>query len=137
MNKFDNIINAITDNIVLFLILFVIFSWLLRCSSTQQADTIRLTERSQAVNSELDAITEDCSTVRCKQALTNAKQLISDSMDTLTEKDSEIKSKQEEIANQTIYTQTGKFIIWGSVIIVIIGLLYTFRDSIIKIIRPI
>lgn len=129
--------NAITDNVVLFLILLVIFSWLLKCSSAQQADTIRLTERGQAVNSQLDSALKECDTPECKQALLNAKQLIEDSMDTLTEKDSEIKSTQDQIANQTIYTNTGKFVIWGSVIIAILGILYVFKDSIIKIIRPI
>lgn len=140
MSKFDNLINTITDNIVLFLILFVIFSWLLRCSSPQQADTIRLQERTQSVSEQLDRATNDCNTDDCRKAIKQAKELIKDSLDIAINKDSEIAMKQKKIDNASLYTTVGEYVIWGSIVIAILGLLYVFRSQIaglIRLVRPI
>lgn len=135
MKKFDSIMNAITDNIVLFLILFVIFSWLLKCSSTTKADTVRLQERSEATIEQLDKAIEECGTDDCRTAMKRAKELIKDSMDTLTDKDADIADIQEQIKEDEIYADIGQFVVWG-VIALFVGLvLWTFRNQIIALIK--
>lgn len=114
---------------------------ILNCASSPQvADTVRIQERSESVTTNLDNASNECKTESCKKAMKDAKDLIKDSLDIMVNKDSEIKSKQKEIDNSSLYTSIGKYVVWGAVSLLILILLYVFRDqifSLIKLAKPI
>ena len=128
----------LNDNPWLILIA-IILAACLRCSSTDRADTIRLQERSETTLEQLDKAEKDCQTNDCKQAIKQAKELIKDSRNALSDKDSEIAEVKEEIQENEIYTDIGKFIVWGFIAVILGVILWTFRAQIfnlIKLVRP-
>ena len=129
----------LNDNPWLILIA-IILAACLRCSSTDRADTIRLQERSETTLEQLDKAEKDCQTNDCKQAIKQAKELIKDSRNALSDKDSEIAEVKEEIQENEIYTDIGKFIVWGFIAVILGVILWTFRAQIfnlIKLVRPV
>lgn len=129
----------LNDNPWLILIA-IILAACLRCSSTDRADTIRLQERSETTLEQLDSVIEDCSTTECKQAIKQAKELIKDSRTALSDKDSEITEVKEEIQENEIYTDIGRFIVWGFIAVTLCLALWIFKKQIfdlIKLVRPI
>ena len=133
------IFDWLNDNPWLILIA-IILVLCLRCSSTDRADTIRLQERSETTLEQLDKAEKDCLTSDCKQAIKQAKELIKDSRTALSDKDSEIAEVKEEIQENEIYTDIGKFIVWGFIAVILGVILWTFRAQIfnlIKLARPV
>ena len=129
----------LNDNPWLILIA-IILAACLRCSSTDRADTIRLQERSETTLEQLDKAEKDCQTNDCKQAIKQAKELIKDSRNALSDKDSEIAEVKEEIQENEIYTDIGRFIVWGFITVILGVILWTFRAQIfnlIKLVRPV
>ena len=121
------------------IVIGIILVLCLRCSSTDRADTIRLQERSETTLEQLDKAEKDCITTDCKQAIKQAKELIKDSRTALSDKDSEIAEVKEEIQENEIYTDIGKFIVWGFIAVILGVILWTFRAQIfnlIKLVRP-
>ena len=135
----DKINEFLSNQNLWWIILIIVLLTVTKCSSAQQADTIRIQERSQSTIEQLDKAANSCNTQECKDSMKQAKELIKDSLDVIINKDSEIKSKEKEIQNSSIYTSTGKFVIWGAIIFLIFGLIYIFRDTIfniIKVVKP-
>ena len=69
-----------------------------------------------------------------------AKELIKDSRTALSDKDSEIAEVKEEIQENEIYTDIGRFIVWGFIAVILCLALWIFRKQIfdfIKLVRPI
>jgi len=129
----------LNDNPWLILIA-IILAACLRCSSTDRADTIRLQERSETTLEQLDKAEKDCLTTDCKQAIRQAKELIKDSRTALSDKDSEIAEVKEEIQENEIYTDIGRFIVWGFIAVILGLILWIFRKQIfdlIKLVRPV
>lgn len=124
----------LNDNPWLILIA-VILTLCLRCSITPEASTIRLQERSKTVLNDLDAATNDCLTQECKDRMTRAKEFVKDSIDIAIEKDAQIQTKQKQIDNQSFYTSLGKGVVWGAVSLLVIGLLFIFRNQILNFIK--
>lgn len=121
------------------IVIGIILVLCLRCSSTDRADTIRLQERSETTLEQLGKAEKDCQTNDCKQAIKQAKELIKDSRNALSDKDSEIAEVKEEIQENEIYTDIGKFIVWGFIAVILGVILWTFRAQIfnlIKLVRP-
>ena len=121
------------------IVIGIILVLCLRCSSTDRADTIRLQERSETTLEQLGEAEKDCQTNDCKQAIKQAKELIKDSRNALSDKDSEIAEVKEEIQENEIYTDIGKFIVWGFIAVILGVILWTFRAQIfnlIKLVRP-
>lgn len=108
---------------------------LYNCQSTQDATTARIQERSEYVTTDLDNASNDCLSESCKKALRSAKELIKDSMDLLSDKDHEIKTKQDRIESESFYSSIGRFVWWGLIAIVIVTLLYIFRNQILTILK--
>ena len=122
------------------IVIGIILVLCLRCSSTDRADTIRLQERSETALEQLDKAEKDCLTSDCKQAIKQAKELIKDSRTALSDKDSEIAEVKEEIQENEIYTDIGKFIVWGFIAVILCLALWIFRKQIfdlIKLARPV
>ncbi len=122
------------------IVIGIILAACLRCSSTDRADTIRLQERSETTLEQLDKAEKDCQTNDCKQAIKQAKELIKDSRNALSDKDSEIAEVKEEIQENEIYTDIGKFIVWGFIAVILCLVLWIFRKQIfdfIKLVRPV
>lgn len=122
------------------ILIAIILAACLRCSSTDRADTIRLQERSETTLEQLDKAEKDCQTTDCKQAIKQAKELIKDSRNALSDKDSEIAEVKEEIQENEIYTDIGKFIVWGFIAVILCLVLWIFRKQIfdfIKLVRPV
>ena len=122
------------------IVIGIILVLCLRCSSTDRADTIRLQERSETTLEQLGKAEKDCQTNDCKQAIKQAKELIKDSRNALSDKDSEIAEVKEEIQENEIYTDIGKFIVWGFIAVILGVILWTFRAQIfnlIKLVRPV
>lgn len=122
------------------IVIGIILVLCLRCSSTDRADTIRLQERSETTLEQLDKAEKDCQTNDCKKAIKQAKELIKDSRNALSDKDSEIAEVKEEIQENEIYTDIGKFIVWGFIAVILGVILWTFRAQIfnlIKLVRPV
>ena len=122
------------------IVIGIILVLCLRCSSTDRADTIRLQERSETTLEQLGKAEKDCQTNDCKQAIKQAKELIKDSRTALSDKDSEIAEVKEEIQENEIYTDIGKFIVWGFIAVILGVILWTFRAQIfnlIKLVRPV
>lgn len=133
------IFDWLNDNPWLILIV-IILAACLRCSSTDRADTIRLQERSETTLEQLDKAEKDCITNDCKQAIKQAKELIKDSSTALSDKDSEIAEVKDQIQENEIYTDIGRFIVWGFIAVILCVILWIFRKQIfdlIKLVRPI
>lgn len=121
------------------LLLACILALCLRCSSTDRADTVRLQERSETTLEQLDKAESQCLTDDCKTAIKQARELIKDSLDTLSGKDSEIDQVRDEIKENELYTDIGRFFVWGAIIVIIGTLAWVFRDNIlalIKVVKP-
>ncbi|MBK8396088.1 MAG: hypothetical protein IPL26_13150 [Leptospiraceae bacterium] len=112
------------------LLIAIILTFCLRCSATPEASTVRLQERSVSVMDDLDKASNDCKTDDCKESLKRAKELIKDSLEIAIDKDSQIQSKQKQIDNQSFYTTIGRGVVWCIVSLLIIGLLFMFRNQI-------
>ena len=112
------------------ILIAIILTFCLRCSATPEASTIRLQERSVSVMGDLDKASNDCKTDECKESLKRAKELIKDSLEIAIDKDSQIQDKQKQIDNQSFYTTIGRGVVWGVISLLIIGLLFIFRNQI-------
>ena len=134
MRKFDVVMNFICDNIALGVLIFICLSFV-KCSTTPEASTIRIQERSQPVLSDLDLVANDCKSVECKDAIGRAKELIKDSLDVMIEKDHTIQVKDKQIASESFYASVGRALVWGIGCILLIGLLYLFRNQIMNAIK--
>ena len=108
---------------------------LYNCQSTPYATTARIQERSEHVTTNLDSAANDCLSENCKKAMRDAKELIKDSLDVMINKDHEIKTKQERIESESFYSSIGRFVWWGLIAIVIVTLLYIFRNQILTILK--
>ena len=108
---------------------------LYNCKSTPDATTVRIQERSEYVATGLDNAANDCLSENCKRAMREAKDLIKDSLDVMINKDHEIKTKQERIESESFYSSIGRFVWWGLIAIVIVTLLYIFRNQILTILK--
>lgn len=108
---------------------------LYNCQSTQDATTARIQERSEYVATGLDNAANDCLSENCKRAMRDAKELIKDSLDVMINKDHEIKTKQDRIESESFYSSIGRFVWWGLIAIVIVTLLYIFRNQILTILK--
>jgi hypothetical protein len=117
------------------IVIAIILTFCLRCSSGPEASTIRLQERSVSVINDLDLATNECLTQECKERMTRAKELIKDSLDIAIEKDSIIQQKQKQIDSQSLYTSIGRGVVWGAISLLIIGLLFIFRNQILTILK--
>ncbi len=108
---------------------------LYNCKSTPDATTARIQERSEYVATGLDNAANDCLSENCKRAMREAKDLIKDSLDVMINKDHEIKTKQDRIESESFYSSIGRFVWWGLIAIVIVTLLYIFRNQILTILK--
>ena len=108
---------------------------LYNCKSTPDATTARIQERSEHVTTNLDSAANDCLSENCKRAMRDAKELIKDSLDVMINKDHEIKTKQDRIESESFYSSIGRFVWWGLIAIVIVTLLYIFRNQILTILK--
>lgn len=108
---------------------------LYNCKSTPDATTARIQERSEYVATGLDNAANDCLSENCKRAMRDAKELIKDSLDVMINKDHEIKTKQDRIESESFYSSIGRFVWWGLIAIVIVTLLYIFRNQILTILK--
>ena len=116
-------------------LLILIISLLYNCQSTPDATTARIQERSEHVTTNLDSAANDCLSENCKRAMRDAKELIKDSLDVMINKDHEIKTKQDRIESESFYSSIGRFVWWGLIAIVIVTLLYIFRNQILTILK--
>lgn len=65
----------------------------------------------------------------------DAKELIKDSLSIMIDKDSEIATKQKRIESESFYSSIGRGVWWGLISIVVLALLYVFRNQILTIIK--
>lgn len=117
------------------LLIILTLSLLINCQSTPDATTARIQERSEHVTTNLDNAANDCLSENCKRAMRDAKDLIKDSLDVMINKDHEIKTKQDRIESESFYSSIGRFVWWGLIAIVIVTLLYIFRNQILTILK--
>lgn len=116
-------------------LLILIISLLYNCQSTPDATTARIQERSEHVTTNLDNAANDCLSENCKRAMREAKELIKDSLSIMIDKDSEIATKQKRIESESFYSSIGRGVWWGLISIVVLALLYVFRNQILTIIK--
>lgn len=121
------------------ILLAIILTACLRCSSTDKADTVRLHERSEATIEQLDRVVKDCFTTECVTAIKQARELIKDSQNALSDKDANLSEVQDQIKENELYTDIGRFFVWGAIAAIIATLAWVFRDNIlalIKVVKP-
>lgn len=97
--KFETLANKILDVFLLGLLLWIIFSIFLRCSTPPQT-TVNLQDKATQTESAIDKGVDGCKSLECQEAMKQSKDYIRESLDTVKSRDREIIGLNEWIQSE-------------------------------------